>query len=205
MANRNYPASRVFGFNLMPVRLNVSIPIGATGAVGTISGKGIQSVTRLATGTYQIQLQDNYYSFLSMSAMVQSPVSGSNVTAGSFSTGTVYQITALGSTTQAQWVTAGVPAGITAQVGTVFKAAAAGAGTGTAKVLASSGIASIEQIGSEQLMLSNQPFVQGSGGGYITLRCYGPTSSSDTTLIATDPASGSTLNVAIWLNNSSIQ
>ena len=54
------------------------------------------------------------------------------VTAGSFIIGTTYTITTLGTTVQAQWVSAGVPSGTTAIVGTIFTATGVGAGTGTA-------------------------------------------------------------------------
>jgi hypothetical protein len=204
MANRNYPSNRVFGFHMLPVRIDCSIAIGSTGAVSSFTGSGIAAVTRLTTGTYQIQLEDNYYSFLSFNGTMQSPVTGSNVAAGSLSPGTIYQITALGTSTQANWVTAGVPAGITAAVGVVFKCAATSSGNGTAKAIGVSGISGFEIIGNTALMISNQPF-QARAGGFITFQTLGATSSSVTTAIPTDPASGSTIYFETWLNNSSVQ
>lgn len=58
----------------------------------------------------------------------------SAITAGSFITGIKYKIATLGTTTQAQWETAGVASGTTAAVGVTFTAAAVGAGNGTALV-----------------------------------------------------------------------
>ena len=52
--------------------------------------------------------------------------------AGSFVVGTYYAIASLGNTTQAQWNTAAGTSGLTYIVGSVFKAAAVGVGTGTA-------------------------------------------------------------------------
>lgn len=203
MANRNYPNNKLYGFHVMPVRIDLSIAIGSTGAVSSFSGAGVYSVTRLAAGQYQVQLQDNYYSFLDANFLFQSPVAGSAIAGGSFVATTVYQIVTLGTTTQAQWVAAGVPSGITAAPGVVFKAAGIGAGTGTVKALGAVGL-DIEIIGNQGLMLQNQPF-QALQGGYITFQCIGPTSSSVTTAIAQDPPSGSSIYAEIWLNNSSIQ
>lgn len=205
MANRNFPSSKIFGFHMLPVRLDGAATIGATGAPTLLArSKGIASITRLSAGVYRLQLQDNYYEFLSLNAGFRSAVTGSAIAGGSFVATTVYEIITLGTTTQAQWVTAGVPAGITAQVGTVFKAAGIGAGTGTVKAHATSGITSVEVLGNPQLMLSNQPFVSNLGG-FITIRCNGPTDASTTTPIATDPANGSTLYFQLYLNNSSVQ
>lgn len=203
MANRNFPSSRMYGQHMMPVRLDLSFNIGSSGAVSGFQGKGVTGVTRLSAGIYQIQLQDNYYSFLMADAIMEAPVTGSAIAGGSFVATTVYQIVTLGTTTQAQWVTAGVPSGITAAPGVVFKAAGIGAGTGTVKALGAAGI-DIEIIGNPQLMLNKQPF-QALSGGYITIQCVGPTSSSVTTPIAVDPPSGSSMFVEIWLNNSSVQ
>jgi hypothetical protein len=58
-----------------------------------------------------------------------------NVTAGSFVTSTVYSITSLTGTSQAQWNTAAGTSGLPYVVGSVFTAAAAGAGTGTASAI----------------------------------------------------------------------
>lgn len=202
MANRNFPASRVFGMHLMPIDLDAVISIGASGAPTIVSAPGINSITRLSAGVYQVQLQDNYPAFLHLEAAFQSPVSGSNVNDGSFSAGVIYQITAVGTT---NWAAAGLPAGITPAVGAVFKAAnVGGAGSGTAKVLGSSGAATVELIGNQNIMLNNQPF-QNPAGGYITFQCLAATSSSVTTLIPTDPANGSVMYLRIKLNNSSVQ
>lgn len=206
MANRNFPSQRTFSFHMLPVRIDGAATIGSSGAPTLLArSKGIASITRLSAGVYRLQLQDNYYEFLSLNAGLRSPVTASAaVTGGSFSANTVYEILTMGTTTQAQWVAAGVPTGITAAVGVVFKAAGIGAGTGTVKVLVPSTVTNIEILGNPQLMLSNQPS-QPNLGGFITICCYGPTSSSVTTLIPTDPASGSTLYFQLLMNNSSIQ
>lgn len=71
MANRNFPSQRVFSFHMMPVRIDGSISIGATGAVSSTSGKGVASATRVGTGHYQIVLQDPFNALLSLSARMK--------------------------------------------------------------------------------------------------------------------------------------
>lgn len=212
MANRNFPQSKQWGFHMLPRVLDCSIAIGGTGAPTLNSTtNGIASVTRLAAGTYQLQLADNYLHITGMSPSVIAPVTGGAVNMGSLSAGTVYQIVTLGTSTQAQWVTAGVPSGITAAPGVVFLAAAVGAGNGTVKAIGSSGVARIELIStSPDLMLQNQPFNAGSGGyvTFQTLQAQVPSATTQATPIqyaAADPTSGSTLMIRLYFNDSSVQ
>ena len=183
----------------MPVMIDCNFAVGASGAVSSLKGPGVTSVTRLSAGLYQVKLQDNYFKFYGADAYFQAPVSGAAVTAGSFSVGTTYQIVSVGTT---NWQTAGLPTGLTATVGQVFKAAAVGSGTGTAKILSSSGIYKTEIVGLSNAMLG--PSGSGNIGGYITIKCLGPTAADDTALIATDPADGSTMYISMYLSNSSV-
>lgn len=165
----------------MPVSLDLSVSIGASGAptIESGSGLGIASITRMAAGQYRIRLQDNYAKLLMVNARAQSPVSGSDVAAGSLTPGVVYQITALGTSTQANWETAGVPAGITAAVGVVFKCAATSSGNGTAKVLGSSGLSNIEIMGNNVNMLNSQPY-NANLGGYVDIQCMAAAAAAPT-------------------------
>lgn len=157
----------------------MQIAIGASGAptIASGNGYGVASITRMAAGQYRLQVQDNYSKLLQFKASMQSPVTGGNIAATALTPGLVYQITALGTTTQANWVTAGVPSGITAAVGVTFLAAATSSGNGTAKLLGSSGINSIELLGSNINMLNNSPAggSQPNLGGYIDFQCIGST------------------------------
>lgn len=205
MANRNYPASRTFGFNLLPARLITKFNVGSSGAVSNVkTNNGVAAVTRLAVGTYQIQMQDNYAAFLSARHIIHSPLSGTPVAATALTPGVVYQIVSLGTTTQAQWVTAGVPAGITAAPGVSFLAAATSSGTGSAQTAISSGITSMELIGGPDTSLSNQPFVAGLGG-FVNIVFWGPTDATHTALIPTDPVNGSIVRLEFLMNNSQVQ
>ena len=212
MANRSY-YQRMFSLHAMPVFIDVRFAIGATGAVGTIKGTGISAVTRLAAGTYKIQFQDNYYRLFSSTAQLVSPGTGSTAV-GSITPGNVYTILTLGTTTTAQWVTAGVPVGITPAVGVSFLAAATSSGTGTVSSPSSSGIANVEIVGDVQTTLAPAGIANSSGvssnGGYIIVQTLQPQQTGTTTaatpvsLVAADPASGSALTMSFVLSNSSL-
>ncbi len=182
MALRNFLSQRFFNWHAMAVHLDAQVSIGASGsptlvtssASGSIpTSRGIYSITRLATGIYQIRLQDNYSQMLDYKANFTAGA-GSTVNMGSLVTGTVYRILTIGTSTQAQWVAAGLPAGITAAVGQVFKAAGAGAGNGTTKELVCNAVNGIEMLttpAGADTMLNSQPFTQTNDGGYITFQC----------------------------------
>lgn len=203
MANRNFPAQRIFGMHMAPVRLDGTILIGSSGAVTSFTGIGIAAVTHDGTGVYKIQMQDNYASFLMMNTKMIGTVTGSAIDPNGGVVGTLYQITTVGTT---NWVTAGIPSGITATVGQVFALAAAPtAATGRVKLYLPSAITSVQPAGNPNTAwLNKQPFTAGSGG-YVTMLCQGATDATHTALIPTDPASGETIVFEIMLNNSSVQ
>ena len=193
MANRNFTRS-FYTIHAMPVLLDCNVVIGSTGAVGTTKGPGISAVTRLGTGLYQIKLQDNYNRYYMGGWGFVAPVTGAGVNDGSFSTGTQYIITTVGTT---DWVAAGLPAGLTAQVGSTFKAAGAGgAGTGVAKAVGTSGIFAVEVVGDTNTMLN--PIGAANQGGIVTIKCLNASGA------ATDPAAGSVMGLTFYLSNSSV-
>lgn len=195
MANRRF-TQFFYTPHAMPVLIDCNVAIGATGAVGTLKGPGVASITRQSQGIYLIRLQDNYNKCFNVQASFEAPVTGSDVPDGSFSVGTTYIITAVGTT---DWTAAGLPAGLTAAVGMSFKAATiGGAGTGTAKAVGSSGIFAVEMVGDPNLEIA--PTVPaGTVGGYLTVKCLNASGA------ATDPASGSKMHLMIYLSNSSVQ
>lgn len=209
MANRNFPsAGKIYSLHVMPVMLDCRILIGASGVVTSFKGAGIKAVTKASTGRYQIQFQDNYNRFFSMFSSVAAPVTGSALSTktadAALSVGTVYQIVALGTTTAANWLALGLPAGVTAAVGQSFVAAATGAGTGTGtvKAVSVSGINGIEIVGDPQAELA--PVGTINQGGYIMVQAVGATDASTTTQIPKNPADGSYLNLAFMLSNSGV-
>jgi hypothetical protein len=194
MANRNFANSRIYTGHVMPVLIDGSAVIGAAGAVGTVKGPYVKSVTHMGTGLYQIKLADNYSRYFSGSAAFVSPLSGSNVDPHTVTPGTPCVITVVGST---DWATAGVPAGVTPAPGVgLALAAQPAAGTGRVQTVGASGIMSVEAIGNQNLTLDPSSPNQGA---IILFQCL------NTSGAPTDPAAGSVLGFTCYLSNSSIQ
>ncbi len=151
----------------MPVLVDMQVAIGAAGAPTLSSAPGVQSISRLAAGIYQIQLKDNYASLLGMDSNIISPVTGGAIDPHTGSVGALYQISLVGDT---DWVTAGLNASITPAIGAVLALAAQpAAGTGRVKLISPSNIKSLELAG--PMMNSNSPSAgssfSGSNGAFI--------------------------------------
>jgi|TARA_B110000438_G_scaffold303526_1_gene365419 hypothetical protein len=110
----------------LPSRALITNPL--TTVVSTASAANIFTVAHRDHG----MVATDTVTFTGFAATNGYDFSTATTTAGSFVIGTQYKIVAVGNTTQAQWETAGVPAGTTAAANVVFTAAAAGTGTGTA-------------------------------------------------------------------------
>lgn len=202
MANRTWSNfGHFYAPHSMPVLIDCNFNVGSSGAVSGLVGTTVKSVTRLAVGQYQVKLQDNYFKLMGFEGMVRSPVTGSAVLVTAITPGLVYQITTVGTTTTAQWVTAGVPVGITPAVGVVFLAAATSAGTGAGKLLGAAGN-NLELIGLPNLMLA--PSGIANIGALINFQVIGPTDATHTAPIAVDPPSGSSIFLQMYLSNSSV-
>lgn len=66
------PKDHLTGDAGFPVKtLRAAITIGATGAVGAVSGYGIESVTRNATGDYTLELDTQYAALLFLSGCAE--------------------------------------------------------------------------------------------------------------------------------------
>lgn len=195
MANR-YLQQFFFSFIHQPVYIQGTVAIGGTGAVGAITGSGVNSVTRLGVGTYLIDLDDNYNRFLSSGFGFISPTTGAAVAAGAFVVGTTYRITTIGTT---DYSLIGLPAALgTPAVGMTFVATGVGAGTGTATAVGNSAITKVEIAD-----FSVQTSIQKGVG--LMIQCLGPTAAGNTALIPTDPASGSILMFDLMCRNSSVK
>lgn len=192
MANRFFQQFTL-SLNHVPVWLECSASIGASGATSALKGSGVLSLTRVAAGTYKLQLEDDYNRFLSFRSICVAPVTGSAVTAGSFVSGTLYQIVTVGST---DFSAVGLDSGVTAAPGVPFVATGAGSGTGTVKAIGVSGIYGVELAGDPQTTVA--PSVSGAGSilYFKTVNASG---------VATDPASGSQLYIHVWYRNSSVK
>jgi hypothetical protein len=150
-----------------------------------------------AAGIIIVQLKQNFNVFLGMRWNVQAPTTGGTVT--SLTTNTAYVINSVGTTTQAQWNTAGLPAGFTPAVGQTFIAAATASlsGSGNVKAVAASSVASIEVFGDPSTMLSNSAIATNSGAYlYFQVLDYAGA------LVA--PTASSVINLGLYFDRSSV-
>lgn len=148
-------------------------------------------------GIILMRLQDNYNTYLGGYAGFSGPLNGTPT--ASMTAGHPYVIVVLGSSTRAQWTTAGVPAYITPAVGVSFIAAAtsiAGGGMVEPPLSTGAGIDHIEVVGDPNLMNSTGAYtLGGSFGMSLILACYKNT-------VLTAPADGTVIGMNFYLNNS---
>jgi hypothetical protein len=77
MANRNWASGgKIYSMHVSPVMIDSTITIGISGAVDSIKGPLISSVTQESTGVYKLNLQDNFMGLLTAVASMQSPLTG---------------------------------------------------------------------------------------------------------------------------------
>lgn len=96
MANRSWQKT-LASLNVDLTLLQAQFVVGSTGAVGVTKGSGVASFTRLAAGTYSVNLQDQYNRFLMASATVQDNADASAVALSTgLTSGSVYSIVAVG-------------------------------------------------------------------------------------------------------------
>lgn len=182
------------------------IQFGANGTVasGSSGGAGVYSVSKLATGVYQIKLQDNYAAVISQTYAMHSGVSAAEVNVASLTSSAAYQIAVVGNST---WSTVGLDADYTAAVGQAFVANnVAGSGTGTAKLLVPSGIDSVESLRNTSGLLTNGSPNLGKGSSILFQTLANQSSGSGViqTMTPTNPVASSTMTYVLWYKDSSV-
>jgi len=149
------------------------------------------------SGTIMFQFKNNYNYYLGGFTGAASPLSGTPVT--STTSGLVYVIVSLGTTTLAQWQAAGVIVGETPAVGLAFVAKATGAigGTGAVEVpsTAGSGITNYEVEGDAHLSVNSS--IAANAGMVVIVNAYASG-------VLTAPAIGSTLGAIFYWDASSV-
>lgn len=173
-------------------------------------GKGPNGKTNPnpAAGYIIVQLSDNFSRLYLANTSLLSPLSGSSlvVNATALTAGVVYVITAVGTSTAADWLALGVPPGVTPAVGVAFTALVTGTGSGSGTVqaiaAAGSGITHMEIVGTPSTSLGPIP-VGGSPnvGGWLALACFAETASVNA--IAA-PANGTVIRLGFYLSQSSV-
>ena len=218
MANRNWASGgKIYSMHVSPVLLDCNFVVDSANGNGlglrSLKGPAVKAVymhtsatpaagsPNPAVGTILVQMADNYNRSFSGFNSIVSPVSGSPLT--STTAGSAYIIVSVGTTTAAQWQTAGLPIGITPAIGVSFVAKAPGGalgGSGAVEIAAALGsnVASIEVLGDPNLSIAPIPSAnQGYGASFI-LQCR------DYQGAIVAPADGSVISLAFYLSNSSI-
>lgn len=156
-----------------------------------------------AVGFALIQFNNNFNVYLGGFDGFVSPTTGG--TSGNVTNHAAQIIASLGTTTAAQWLAAGVPAGITPAVGVAFIAIKTGAigGTGTIIAPGVSGIMKVEAIGNPNASIANTS-IAANGGAYLLIQFLGATDASTTTLIPTAPVDGSVVGLSSFYDLSSV-
>lgn len=227
MANTNWSnGGRLYIPQVKPVLLNCSFIVDSTNGNGlgirSLKGPGIKSVfmhtsaaplggnPNPASGLIIVNFNENFQRYLGGFSGFVSPVTGNNITVsgGTLVAGNAYIITALGSTTQAKWQTAGLTPGYTAAVGAPFICTSAGAagtglGTGTVKAVGVSGVYGMEVVGDTNLTIGGQ-LPSGPAGAQLIVQVVGPTSNADPTPVLKAPANGTVIGMSFYLSDSSI-
>lgn len=208
--------------HVMPVLLDVSFTVTPSAAAGvsSLTGTGVSAVYMAssttstdpifepADGIIHMKLTDNFSKLYGFSWSAQPTVTGSSISISGSSVltqGVPYQIVTVGTSTTANWVAAGVPAGVTPAAGVVFiaKITGSGTGTGTVKALGVTNIGAIEVLGNPNLTTIAPTGVSNLGSWFV-FQTLAPTSSSVTTVIPTAPTTGSVISMKLWLSNSSL-
>lgn len=227
--------ARGFGLNgqalytnvVKPCQVNLSFTVTPTNGLGVTSLKSNGYVDNVfmhtsttpgvnngftnpnpASGFAVIQLRQNFNVFLGASTGLTTLAgTAAKVDNAALTVGQVYIISTLGDATAAQWLTLGVPRGITPAVGVAFTALVTGAGTAntsTSRVGASttSGITLVEVVGVTSLMTTTA--IAANAGQQVILQFSGATSTTVTTLIPTAPPAGTVISASLYFDGSSV-
>lgn len=220
MANRTFNQF-LYSLHKMLVEIDCNFVVDSTNGNGlglrSLKGPGVASAFAFSTspatgnnvpsGYIKIFFQDNYNRYYSGFTGFVAPVSTSvNITSG-LSSGTVYVIVSVGTSTAANWQAVGLPVGITPAVGVSFIATSSSPGTGTGVVqtptATGSKVTNVEIVGDPNTTISPSP----AGNGYIILRCMAPVYSASgpsVPMAVTQPTDGSVFGATFLFSNSSV-
>lgn len=150
-----------------------------------------------AAGVGIIQLKQNFNVFLGSRWNMRAPTTGGTVT--SLTTNVAYVINSVGTTTQAEWNTAGLPKGFVPAVGQAFIAAASASlsGSGNVKAVGKSGIAAIDVFGDPSTEIANSSISKYSGA-YVFFQML------DFANALAAPTDGSVVNMSLFFDRSSM-
>jgi hypothetical protein len=168
---------------------------------GTVNGQ--TNPITVAGGLALVTFKNNFNYYLGGFSGQIVPVTSPTTT--STTAGHAYVITALGTTTLAQWQAAGVPPGFTPAVGLAFVAKATGAigGTGDVGLPGVQTATSLVVVGDPNQTIANAN-VAGNAGAKILVQFMAATNSSTTTLVSAAPADGTVVGMQFCFDRSSV-
>lgn len=156
-----------------------------------------------AVGYALVRFKNNFNAYLGGFSGQIIPLASSNLT--STTAHVSYVITSLGTTTLAQWLAAGVPAGFVPAVGLAFTAIATGAIGGTGSVGAP-GVPTtqvVTVVGDPNTSINNSNIAK-NAGAIIMIQFTAATAAGTTTLVAANPADGSVVGMCFRFDGSSV-
>ncbi len=154
------------------------------------------------SGYIQFRFRNNFNYYLGgFTGQVNAPAS-SGVT--SLTAGHVYYIDTLGSTTTAQWQTAGVPPGFIPTVGLPFVSLITGSisGSGTVYTAGVPLTTTFTAVGDSNQTIANTAISQNAGAN-VLVACYAPSGSSGASVL-TAPADNTVLSFNFMFDGSSV-
>lgn len=156
-----------------------------------------------AVGYIYVQFRNNFNYYLGGFSGQITPTTSNTTT--SLTTGNVYVITVVGTSTLANWQTAGLPPGLTPTVGQAFVSKITGSITGTGKV-GLPGIPTtqvVTVIGDPNSTIANSSIAT-NAGAIILLQVAAATNSSTTTLVAAAPADNTVISFSFNFDGSTV-
>lgn len=216
VARGSQNAGHFYSNIVMPQKVDVSFAVTATNGLGVTSVKSNGWVHNVfmhtsttptanggvtnpnpASGIIVVQMKQNYNVFLGSRWNIQAPTTGAALT--SVVANVSYVINAVGTTTQAQWQTAGLFPGFTAAIGQAFVAAASAplGGTGSVKAVAASSVAGIEVFGDPNSQISNSD-IAANHGSLVFLQVL------DYAGVLVAPTAASIVNLSLYFDRSSV-
>lgn len=156
--------------------------------------QGGQTNPNPAAGYAVVTFKNNFVKYLGGFSGQITPLTSTGTT--STTSGSVYVITSLGTTTLAQWQAAGFPPGFVPAVGAPFVAIATGAigGTGTVGIPGEQIAPIVSVVGDPNQEINNSNFAQ-YAGAQVVLQFSGPTATANTALVPTAPANGTVIGM----------
>jgi hypothetical protein len=220
MANFNYPNSRLYSGHYFPVLIDFNFIVDSTNGNGlgirTLKGAYVNNVymhtsatpavgnPNPAAGNILIHLKGNYNRVLFATSGDIGPLSGSNlaVDATALTVGVAYVITVVGTTTAADWLALGVPAGVTPAPGVAFIALLTGTGSGSGQVQlpSNSGIMKYQGVGDPTTTVApvSATYNVGVMGSWLMFQAL------NASFALTAPANGTVIGIQMYMSNSSL-